>query len=94
MPPTNVKEIEIILNTLKSTASGYDDVSPKILKLSSTLISIPLAHIINLSLKTEYFRDKLKVAKVIPMYKSGDKKIVNNYRPMSILPSFSKYLRK
>ena len=78
MPPTNVKEIEIILNTLKSTALDYDDISPKISKLWSTLIYIPLTPIINFSLKVGCFPDKLKVAKVIAMYKSKDKNIVNN----------------
>ena len=38
--------------------------------------------------------DDLKIAKFIPVYKSDDKKIVSNYRPVSVLPAFSKILEK
>ena len=92
--PVHHTEVENHLNALKPTASGYDDISPKILKHSSSIISIPLAHIINLSFKTGIFPDQLKKAKVIPMYKSGNRGDINNYRPISVLPAFSKIIEK
>ena len=56
-------------------------------------IALPLAHIINQSLNGVVPR-QMKIAKVIPVFKSGDKHTFNNYRPISILPAFSKLLEK
>lgn len=57
-------------------------------------ISEPLTHIANLSFQLGKFPAKMKVAKVIPLYKTGDKHLFTNYRPVSILPQFSKILEK
>ena len=48
----------------------------------------------NLSLKSGIFPDGMKVAKVIPLFKSGDDELFNNYRPVSLLLQFSKILEK
>ena len=50
----------------------------------------PLTIIINQSLATGIFPDPLKIAKVIPLYKKGNRTLRDNYRPISILPSISK----
>lgn len=90
LPPTNKTEIESNLNKLKTDTPGYDEITPRLLKQSSTIISASLTHIINLTLKTGKFPDQLKKAKAIPIYKSGGKTSINNYRPISILPAFCK----
>ena len=54
----------------------------------------PLTLIINQSLLSGNFPDLLKVAKVVPLFKKGDSLIVDNYRPMSLLPSISKVFKK
>ena len=49
-----------------------------------------LCDVFDKSLLTGCFPDKLNVAKVIPFYKGADKRLLNNYRPISVLPAFSK----
>ena len=58
------------------------------------MICHPLTHFINLSIISGVFPDQLKIARVIPLFKSGDKSIFTNYRPVSVLPAFSKILEK
>ena len=50
--------------------------------------------LINESLKSGVFPSKLKVAKVVPLFKSGDNKSFSNYRPISLLSVFSKIYEK
>ena len=57
-------------------------------------IKSPLTHIFNLSIKFGIFPDKLKISKVIPVHKANSKSNMNNYRPISLLPVFSKILEK
>ena len=54
----------------------------------------PLTAIFNLSLSTGKVPDNLKIAKVIPIHKKDDKEIFSNYRPVSVLPCFSKILER
>ena len=54
----------------------------------------PLAHICNTSLMNGIFPDRMKIARVLPLFKNGDVKEFSNYRPVSILPQFSKILEK
>ena len=54
----------------------------------------PLHHIFNLSLNNCIVPAQLKIAKVIPIFKAGDKSSMDNYRPISLLSAFSKILEK
>lgn len=94
LPPVSHNEIEKYICALNTDSSGYDDIPPKVIKHSSALLTLPVTHIINLTFKTGIFPDKLKIAKVIPVHKKGDKTDVNNYRPISVLPAFSKIFEK
>ena len=88
-------EICSIVNSFRNnTASGIDDFSPRIIKRIIKEISKPLCHIFNLSLSSGIFPNKLKIARVTPVFKKGDKCELSNYRPISVLPCFSKILER
>ena len=61
---------------------------------SINLICAPLTYIINLSLNSGVVPQEMKIARVIPLFKSGDKSLFTNYRPVSVLPVFSKLLKR
>jgi hypothetical protein len=87
---TSTGKIETIIKKLPSEGPcGYDEISTKILQISATFISSPLCNIINKILSSGIFPDRLKYSIVIPVYKRGDKNNVSNYRPISLLQSFS-----
>lgn len=93
--PTTCEEIIKITNDLKSSFSaGVDEISTNLLKSIIPEINDILMHIFNCSLSTGIVPSKLKIAKVIPIYKADDKHSFGNYRPISVLPSISKILEK
>ena len=93
--PTNLNEISDIVSNLKSNKSAcYDEISPNVMKSVIPYISKPLCEIVNISFYIGKFPDKLKIAKVSPVFKSDNKLLVNNYRPISVLQVFSKILER
>ena len=77
-----------------SKATGLDNIGSKILKISANIIAPSLVYIINKSIISGSFPSMWKEAKVKPLFKSGDKDGINNYRPISILPTISKLIEK
>ena len=71
---------------------GYDDISSNIIHKCYEEIKHILFHIFNNSIKKGIFPDALKIAKITPIFKSGDDSTVTNYRPISVLPAISKIL--
>ena len=88
------KEIEKIVTDLNNGAPGYDDIPALILKLALPYIKEPMMYICNLSLLEGVFPECLKIANVVPLFKSGDSMLFNNYRPVSLLSVFSKVFEK
>ena len=94
LEPVTETEVTNLINSLKSSAPGFDRISSSILKLVLPSICSPLTHICNLSLQEGTFPDEMKIAYVLPLFKSGDPEIFNNYRPVSVLFSLPKVFEK
>jgi len=93
--PTDLNEVLNILSSLEcKTSAGPDEIPVTIMKKAGPFIAYPLVKIINSSLSNGIFPDRLKPAKVIPIFNNGDKTNLNNYRPISVLNSFSKVFEK
>ena len=95
LKPVEEKEIIDIVHDCKNkTSTDYNEIDMIIVKRVIHGISKPLMHIFNLSLQTRQFPNNMKIAKVVLLYKTGDKHQFTNYRPVSLLPQFSKILEK
>jgi hypothetical protein len=88
-------EIINIIKSLKTKESyGYDEISTKPLKISANYICSPLTHICNKAIAAGIFPQRLKYSIIKPLFKKGDKTKPSNYRPISLLTTFSKVLEK
>ena len=92
--PVTEQEIYKIIDTFKDSAAGWDDLKSTMIKHIKESITTPLVHICNRSFETGIFPSELKIANVVPIYKSGDEMVFSNYRPVSVLPVFSKLLER
>ena len=89
--PVSKLEVEKYLRSIKRNKStGIDNLPPCLLKDAARTISAPLTHLINLSLQTGLFPKDWKLAKIVPIHKSGSHSSIDNYRPISVLPVLSK----
>jgi Reverse transcriptase (RNA-dependent DNA polymerase) len=93
--PVMSDEIISCFNELqKKKTPDVNSLSVHFIANYSLTIFGPLKHIFNLSFTSGIVPSQLKVAKVIPIFKSGDKRIMDNYRPISLLNVFSKIIEK
>ena len=88
-------EVAQIINALKNKKSvGHDGLSNEMLKHCSPVIEKYLSEAFNMSISKRKFPEYLKLAKVVPIFKKGDKTSPENYRPISLLCSISKIFEK
>ena len=88
-------DVMTIISKLKpKTSTGFDNLSTKVLKHIAPFISLPISTVMNQSFSSGIFPDLLKLAKVCPLFKKDDRSILTNYRPISLLPCFSKIFEK
>ena len=91
---TTPLEVNRIICSLKNKKGHVSTYPAKVLKYASEIISPILSDIINLSFSSGTFPDRLKIARVVPIHKGGNKSELNNYRPISVLPLLSKVFEK
>lgn len=93
--PTDPTEMSQTIKMLKlSSAVGWDNIPTTIIKKCSQLLASPLAHMCNLSLESGTFPSIFKKGIVCPIFKTGDKKLPSNYRPITLLTTLTKILEK
>ena len=93
--PVTEEEVKDIINNLPAKkSSGFDGITNFLLKNVINEIISPLTYIFNSSLPNGIVPEKLKIAKVVPIFKKGQTDSLNNYRPISLLPSLSKILER
>lgn len=89
--PTTPQEIsKHISNLNKKSATGYDNISSKFCDFIGQPLAILLSKLINKQIDLGNFPDCLKISRVTAIHKSGSTRATENYRPISILPTFSK----
>lgn len=93
--PTDISEVTLVFQSLRNSRSkDADALEIRPVKYVLDLIAPVLTHIFNLALQTGTFPENMQLARVTVTYKGGDKNKMSNYRPISILPVFSKGLEK
>ena len=93
--PVTENEVKQISMSFKAgKAVGFDGIDMSDIKPNIEFLAGPLSYLINLSISSGTVPDCIKLAKVIPIFKSDCHLEFNNYRPISILPSFSKFFEK
>ncbi len=89
------ENVDQLINKLSpKTSFGFDGVSSKLLKSIKTTIIKPITIIINQMINTGIFPDKLKIAKIIPIFEKDDESQFTNCRPISIPPTLSQIFEK
>ena len=94
MRPVTEAECCKLISHLKITHTGIDEIPVKVFKLVAPLILYPVTHLINLSFQSGIFPEILKIARITPVFKNGDKLDEYNYRPISSLLFLSKLFER
>ena len=93
-PVSELTVIETSKKLKSKSSSGHDEISTNLLKETIDIVIKPITHIVNKSFDAGIVPSNLKIAKVVPIFKANDDSLLKNYRPVSLLPAFSKLLEK
>jgi hypothetical protein len=89
-----LSEVKNELLNLKNSSPGWDDVTAMVVKASYEPILQSLTNVLSLSFSQGVFPSELKTAKVIPIFKNDNPMYFTNYRPISVLSTFSKLFER
>lgn len=92
--PSNSTDTLEVIENLKNNGKGLYAISTDVLKSCKHIIAPVLSHIIDLCIKDGYFPEELRIGCITPIFKNGDKELINNYRPVCSLSPFSKIIEK
>ena len=88
------KIAKVIQNLDPNKAHGHDNISIRMVKVCGPSIYKPLEIIFNQCLETGVFPSEWKKGNIVPIHKKGDKQMLQNYRPVSLLPICGKILER
>ena len=94
LPIAEEEILNVALNMSNKKSNDCYNINMKTAKKCIDVIVNPLTNIFNKSFNTGVFPDGMKTAKVVPIFKSGNKSDFENYGPISLLPQFYKMLEK
>ena len=86
--------IKIIKALDPNKAHGYNGISIRMIKLCAFSITKPLHILLKSCLENECFPNEWKKENIVPAYKKGDKQLINNYQPVSLLLICAKVFEK
>ena len=92
-----VSEVEVydtLVSLNPNKAMGVDCIGPKVLKTCAIALYLPIHHLFSLCTSQHKFPDEWKIHRITPIFKSGDKSNLKNYRPISLLCCISKVLER
>ena len=93
--PVTPAEVRLEILSMSNTKShGLYSCPTQLLKEVSDFVSQPLASVLNMSVSQGVYIDKLKLEKIVPIFKSDDMEDPNNYRPISLLSNFNRIFEK
>ena len=87
-------QVREVINSLNNSSPGHDELPPLVARACMDKLIEPMTHMVNESLKSGLFPSELKLARVVPIFKSGDPSLLTNYRSISVLFFSSKISEK
>ena len=88
------EEVKCVIHSLNNSSSGWDENPTFLVKKCVDSFIEPLTYLVNSSISEGIFPSELKLAKLVPIFKSGDPSLITNNRPISVLSLFSKVFEK
>jgi hypothetical protein len=87
-------EIESVIKCFKNKTSNISEIPTWLLKKIRCLISEPLSILFNHCFLCGMYPNRFKIGRIVPIHKAGDKSIISNYRPITVLITFNKVFEK